>query len=183
MAQRDVIDLIQADHQEFRTLFDSIDTIPPDQREDLFRTLVAELARHEAAEEALVHRALRDDVPDGESVAEQVLEEESGAERLLADMEKMDPTSSDFLDAFIRLRDDVIGHADHEEREEHPRLREQLDEQQLRDMADKWERLKDMGPTRPHPRTPQSPEVRGAVGPIAGVFDRARDRARQMLSG
>lgn len=177
----DIIDLILEDHDEVRELFSRLDTTDPEGRGELFETIVYELARHEAAEETIVHPTLRDEVPAGGSIAESVLEEESEAEQLMADMEKMDPTSDEFLAAFRRLRDDVLEHAEHEEDEEHPKLREQLTQERLREMGEGFEKLKEKAPTRPHPKTPQTPEVRAAVGPIAGVFDRMRDAARDLL--
>lgn len=71
-----------------------IETADVEQRQELFRTLVAELARHEASEEAIVHPTLRDEAPGGEVVARSVLEEESQAERLLARMETWTPVAT-----------------------------------------------------------------------------------------
>lgn len=94
----------------------------------------------------------------------------------------MDPSSDEFVNAFASLRDDVLAHADHEEHEEHPQLRNSLSESRLKEMAEGWEQLKQLAPTRPHPHTPQTPEVRATVGPVAGIFDRARDAARELVS-
>lgn len=182
MAQ-DVIELIQQDHQQVRQLFGQIETADADSRGELFHELVGELARHEAAEEAIVHPTLRDEVTNGQAIAEDVLEEENQAESLLARMEKMDPASDEFVDAFHSLRDDVLEHAEHEEREEHPKLREALSDERRQEMGQGWLKLKEIAPTRPHPHTPQTPEVRAAVGPVAGAFDRARDAARDLFKG
>ena len=182
MAQ-DVIELIREDHQQFRQLFGQIETADAELRGDLFQQLVSGLARHEAAEETIVHPTLRDEVDDGRTIAEEVLEEESQAESLLARMEKMDPASGEFVEAFHSLRDDVLEHAEHEERDEHPRLREALSEERRREMGEGWLKLKQSAPTHPHPHTPQTPEVRAAVGPVAGAFDRARDAARDLFKG
>ena len=182
MAGKDIVDVIVDDHREFRRMFQQMDEVAVDQRGDLFRHMVAELARHEAAEESLVHPALRDEAPGGDEIASQVLEEESEAEKLMARMEDMDPASDEFLAAFRDLREDVLSHADHEERDEHPLLRSSLDGDRRMEMADRFERLKDVAPTHPHPLTPQKPEVRKAAGPVAGIFDRARDAARKLFS-
>ena len=182
MPHQDIITLIKDDHDEFRHLLAQIETAAAEDRGELFRTLVAELARHEASEEAIVHPTLRDEAAGGQSVAEEVLEEENQAENLLARMEDMDPATPEFMDAFRSLRDDVVSHAEHEEREEHPKLREALSDSRRQEMAEGWTTLKERAPTRPHPHTPQTPEVRAAVGPIAGVFDRARDAARDLVS-
>lgn len=181
MAEQDIIDRLTDDHTAIRALFGELESTPADQRGDLFRHIVSELARHEAAEEAVVHAATRG-LPGGQHVVSAVLEEENRAEHLMAEMEGMEPRSDEFLVAFRRLRDDVLAHAEHEEAEEFPLLREHLDSDRRRRMADGFGLLKGMAPTHPHPRTPQDPKVRAAVGPIAGIFDRARDAARSAFS-
>lgn len=178
MAEKDIVDLLLDDHREFRELFPQLREASGTQRDELFHYLVARLASHEAAEEAVVHPALRDDVPDGEAIAVAVLEEEADAERLLHRMTKMDVDSAEFDAALDDLERDVLAHADHEEREEFPRLREHLDVTHRREMGGAFTTLRASGPTRPHPLTPQAPEIRAAVGPLAGIFDRARDAAR-----
>lgn len=72
-------------------------------------------------------------------------------------------------------------HADHEERDEFPRLREDNDEATLRLMATAVRAAEAVAPTHPHPRAGESMAVNGAVGPIAGVVDRARDAVRSVL--
>jgi hemerythrin superfamily protein len=178
MAEKDIIDLLLADHREFRELFPQLREASGKEREELFHYLVARLASHEAAEESVVHPALRDDVPGGEEVAISVLQEEADAEQLLHRMTKMEVDSDEFAAALGHLERDVLAHADHEERDEFPRIREHLDVTHRREMGRAFTTLRQSGPTRPHPRTPQAPEIRAAVGPMVGIFDRARDAAR-----
>lgn len=178
----DILELLLEDHRDFRELLRELEDAPPDQREDLFRYVVSRLASHEAAEEAVVHRAVRDDVPGGEKVAAARLSEEQEAEQLLARMAEMDPELSEFTDAVAGLRGDVLQHAENEERDEFPKLREHVDEGRRQKLGQAFQKLRDSGPTRPHPNTPQTPEVRAAAGPIVGMFDRARDAARNAFT-
>ena len=182
MATPDIVDLLTDDHDLVRSLFEELETCSADERGDLFGRIVHELARHEAAEEAVVHPTTRDEVDDGGTVARTALHEESKAETLMADMESMHSESDEFLASFRELRDDVLQHATYEESEEFPRLRETLDADRLSAMADGYRTVKETAPTHPHPKTPQTPEVRAAIGPIAGIFDRARDAAREALN-
>lgn len=182
MAAQDIVDLLLEEHQDFRRLFTELETTEPEFRDDLFHYVVARLASHEAAEESVVHPTLRDTVPGGQPIAEEVLEEEASAERLLADMADMDATSDEFAAKLRTLRDEVLSHAEHEERDVFPRIREHVEPQRRAEMAEAFTKLKESGPTRPHPNTPQKPEVRAAVGPIAGAFDRARDKAREIFN-
>lgn len=177
----DIIDLIQQDHNEVRELFSRLEDVSPSQRQELFETIVYELARHEAAEESIIHPTLRDEIDGGRSVAESILEGESEAETLMADMQDMDPESDEFLDSFRQLRDDVLERAEHEENVEHPKIREQISIERRQEMGEAFADLKETAPTRPHPNTPQTPEVRAAIGPVAGVFDRMRDKARELM--
>ncbi|MBW3665240.1 MAG: hemerythrin domain-containing protein [Actinobacteria bacterium] len=178
---QDIVQLIQGDHDEVRALLQQLETAVPTARKELFERLVYELARHEAAEEAIVHPTLRDEVSNGEPIAESLLDEESKAEQLLADMESMDPESEEFLTAFAELRDDVLQHAQHEENEEHPLLRQELSAERLAQMGEGFEKVKQNAPTHPHPNTPTTPEVRAAAGPVVGVFDRMRDKVKELI--
>lgn len=178
---RDIIDEIQADHDEIRALFAQVEQAPPEEREDLVRHLVSVLARHEAAEESVVHPTLRDEFSGGDTIAEEILREESEAEQMLADLEGLDPAGEEFARLIRKLKLAVFTHASHEEEREHPRLRE-LDEGRRHDMGQAFDQIRDRAPTHPHPRTPQTPGVRAAAGPLVGMFDRARDAVRDATS-
>jgi hemerythrin superfamily protein len=180
---KDIVDVLLEDHEEFRTLFEEVRGADEEDRDDLFRYLVGRLASHEAAEEALVHKALRDEVEGGREVAEAVLEEEASAEERLARMAKKDEWDQEFVQDLNGLEQQVLAHADHEEKEEFPLLRQHLSRERRVELAERFVLVRDTGPTRPHPGTPQTPEVRAAAGPIAGMFDRARDTARSILPG
>jgi hypothetical protein len=177
----DIVDVLLVEHDDLRRLLTEVESTAPAERAGPFRELVARLASHEAAEEAVVHRALRDEVPDGGEVAAEVLAEEAASERLLATMEDMDPASEDFAAAFATLRTEVLSHAAHEEAEEFPLLREHLSPLRRDELGELFVTLRDAGPTHPHPHTPQLPEIRAAAGPIVGFFDRARDAVRDTL--
>jgi hemerythrin superfamily protein len=178
---RDIVDVLVDEHIEIRRLFDEVEHARGTEREDRFRHLVAQLAGHEAAEEALVHPVLRDDVPGGAAVAAQILDEESSAERLLAELTHQDLSSPEFETGLRRLRSEVVTHAEHEEREEFTRLRDHVSADTRADLGRRYERVKAAGPTRPHPHTPQTPEIRALLGPIVGLFDRVRDSIRDAL--
>ncbi|MDQ4130385.1 MAG: hemerythrin domain-containing protein, partial [Actinomycetota bacterium] len=69
----------------------------------------------------------------------------------------------------------------HEEREVFPRLREYCDAEQRSTMADRFDTAKKTGPTPPHPQAPNRPPGLLALGPVASIFDRARDAARNAM--
>lgn len=179
----DILAVIRSDHNEVRTMFARLESTPIDQRGDLFSEIVSELARHETAEEMIVYPTLRDAAPQGDQVAEARISEEQQAEELLAAMEDMDPASDEFLKSFRKLREEVEDHASHEEQEVLPRLREYCDLEQLDSMGERFNTAKKTGPTHPHPKAPNTPAGLMALGPVASVFDRARDAARKAMGG
>lgn len=179
---RDILDILLEDHQEFRDLFAALEATPAEDREPMFSYLVQRLVGHEAAESAIVHRTVRDEVPGGRPIAQARLEEEAEAEELLKQMTEMDAGSAEFTAALARLQTDVLTHALREEQHEFPQARQHIGLNRRMEMGRRFQQLRDGGPTRPHPATPQTPEVRAAVGPMIGAIDRARDAVRGLFS-
>lgn len=177
----DIIELLRDEHEDLRELFSEVLSAEPLARTESFRNLVSRLAAHEAAEEALVHGVSRKEVPGGEGPADIALEQEASAERMLAGMEEMDPSSDEFVVALKELETAVLEHADHEEQHEFPLLVEHLTITRRRELAEAFQALRATGPTHPHPMTPQNPAVRALTGPVVGIFDRARDAVRDAL--
>lgn len=171
----DLVSRILDDHELIRTRFSLLLDAPPTQREPLFRELVATLVQHEAVESIVLHPTVRDNVPGGEKLAEDRLVEEQESEERLAELEELDPTSDMFVAALTSLRDEVIHHAEAEEREEFPKLREHVDADVLEVLGEQYERLKATAPTHPHPESGQSAISNLFGGPIIGMVDRVRD--------
>jgi len=102
------------------------------------------------------------------------LREEKEAKQVLADLEKLDPDSSDFDTKLRGLQKSVIAHAGAEEREEFARLGNQLEPARLVRMRKAVEFTEAVAPTRPHPGV-ESPLANLLVGPFASMIDRTRD--------
>lgn len=176
-----IVESLMDDHTAARTLMARIATTAPDEREELFRELVAVLARHEAAEETILWPVVRAELTGGSGMADRRIAEEQEAEELLAEMEHMDPTTDEFLARFAQLRQDVERHASREEHQVFPELTAHLPPPRLRELGERLERIKAIGPTHPHPHAPNTPPGVTAAGPIAGAFDRARDAIRDLI--
>jgi hemerythrin superfamily protein len=175
----DVIELLQRQHEEIRQLFTQLETATGDRRKDLFHDLVRLLAVHETAEEEVVHPEVRS-LRGGEVVVEARLGEEHRAKELLATMTDIGPDADGFDTLLVQLRDDVLAHADHEEREEFPLLRQAHDQQRLRAMASTVKVAEKIAPTRPHPGV-ESATANLLLGPPAAIVDRVRDAIRGAL--
>ena len=178
MAQT-IIDALRRDHQDVRKLLARLETASGKQRRELFQRLVAELVRHEVAEEEILRPVSKRDA--GEAIANARIKEESQAEQLLKDMEKLDPDSAEFASKLTRLRRDVERHAEAEETKEFPRVAKKETTERLEQMGRAYEAAKKAAPTRPHPKTPNTPAANLLAGPFAAVADRARDAVRDAL--
>lgn len=179
---RDIIELLRDEHEDLRGLFSEVLNAEPQARTEPFRYLMARLVAHEAAEEALVHNVGRDEVPGVEEHATIAREQEASAERMLAAIEDIEPSSDEFVPALQELEKAVLEHAAYEEQHEFPLLAEHLTITRRRELAEAFQVLRAEGPTRPHPKMPQNPAVRALTGPVVGVVDRARDTVRDVLN-
>ncbi|MEU1548734.1 hemerythrin domain-containing protein [Nocardia sp. NPDC005745] len=171
----DAIDFLVHQHGRIKQLFiETAETSDPVERESKFFELRRLLAVHETAEEEIIHPRARREIGDGAYIVDARLEEENKAKKQLAEMESLDISSMEFQVRLAKLREAVLAHADHEEREEFARLREELDDEALRRLRKTVELAETMAPTRPHPGV-ESATANVLVGPFAAMMDRAKD--------
>jgi len=130
-SQPDVVDVLLAQHKLVRELIAEVSGAQGEARQRAFDELRTLLALHEAAEESIVHPAAHD------GVAEARVAEEQHAARAIAQLESLDPGSEAFDQAFAAFAQAVLAHADKEEREEFPALREGTSSRTLQEMAER----------------------------------------------
>ncbi|MDT0390527.1 MULTISPECIES: hemerythrin domain-containing protein [Streptomyces] len=176
----DVVALLMRQHGDIRNLFDEVERTAGDERRAAFRDLVRLLAVHETAEEEVVRPFTRANVPGGEQVVEDRLNEEREAKELLSRLDGMDTDDPKFLPELLALRLDVMAHARAEERYEFNHIRRHADRGRLASMASALKAAEAMAPTRPHPGT-ESAAKNLAVGPLAALVDRTRDAVRKAM--
>lgn len=175
----DVIDLLIAQHRRIRELFDRLDQTAGRERRDIFRELVRLLAVHETAEEEVVHPAARK-ARGGPPIVDARVGEEHRATRLLSTLDSMGTEAEGFDTLLTQLREDVLAHAEHEEREEFPLLRATFDEERLRRMARAVRAAEAVAPTHPHPGI-EGRKANLLLGPPVAIMDRTRDLIRAAL--
>ncbi len=173
----DAVDLLTAQHEEARQLFAQLQGGGQGRR-DTFECLVRLLAVHETAEEEVVYPALRGTGADGDRIAEARKAEEDEAKKMLSDLEKLGVDGEGFDAQLETFRIAVLAHAENEEREVFPRLRQSLDADTLRSMRTALETAEAMAPTHPHPHGPESALGNILVGPFVAVVDKVRDALR-----
>lgn len=174
-----IIDHLTADHQQIKVLFSDVMFVRPENRADTFSQLVTQLVQHEIAEESVVYPEVVAATSDGAAAGVPRLREQAEAEQMLAQMEALDPRSSDFTAALTELSIAVINHAEAEERQIFPLLRSGEDPDALFELAARYEQAKHRAPTHPHPHAPDTPPANKVLGPITALFDRARDAVRR----
>ena len=157
----DLVELLDQDHRHVEQLLARFGDLPPEGREEPFWNLVAELVRHEVAEEVVVYPAIRSDMPDADRVADARIAEQSAAEEKLSQMEKLDRETVEFTTTFHELRSAVLAHTKAEEETIFPLLRNGEDEAALAGMGERYEKAK--ADARPRTRTPMRPTRRRAI--------------------
>jgi hemerythrin superfamily protein len=173
LPEGDVIAILLEQHARIRELFQDISSAEGEHKKHAFDELRSLLAVHETAEE-MVLRPVSEDAAGG-SIADARNAEESEANEVLKDLEKMDVASADFdakLQAFEKA---VSDHADHEESEEFPFILQQCDESKRQTMGKQIKAAEAIAPTHPHPSAAGSTAAQYAAGPFASLVDRTRD--------
>jgi hemerythrin superfamily protein len=176
---RDVVDLLIAQHDEIRRLFDEVEGAGGEERAAAFDRLRRLLAVHETAEEEIVHPFARRHLADGPEVVGARLTEENQAKQLLSDLEYFGTGESGFSRRLGDLRLAVMDHARQEEAEEFPRIRELSSEKERHRMAMAVRAAEAVAPTHPHVGFESAP-ANVIAGPFAAVADRARDAIRNV---
>ncbi|WP_030667732.1 hemerythrin domain-containing protein [Streptomyces sp. NRRL B-1347] len=180
--RNDVVELLTAQHTAIRELLDKVATTKGEERKECFQDAVRLLAVHETAEEEVVHPFARRNIDGGELVVADRLKEEEGAKEALARLDDMDPDSPEFLDLFAALRQDVLAHAEAEERYEFAHFHRVTDRKKLETLARAVRAAEAVAPTRPHPGTDTALK-NVATAPVATVVDRTRDAIRKVTKG
>ena len=108
------------------------------------------------------------------------LEEHHIVKWVLSELDGMDPGAERFDAKVTVLIENVRHHVEEEEGEFFPKVRDELGRKALGDLGEALEKAKSTAPTHPHPRSPDTPSV---VGAIAGVIDRVTDSVSGVAQG
>jgi hemerythrin superfamily protein len=173
----DLIRVILQDHDRFKAVFAELErgAGEVDGRKDLVDHVIAELVRHEVAEEQFMYPAARSKLPDGDELADHEISEHAEAEIVLKRLEGLGPEDPDFERLVAEMIEDVRHHMREEEEKLLPRLREACDAEELQHLGYKVLAAKEFAPTRPHPHAPDKPPANLILGPGVGFIDKIRD--------
>lgn len=170
----DVVDFLVSQHEQIKALFAETLSASGEERKKAFVAVRRLLAVHETAEEEVVHPRAKRKLSDGAAVVGKRLHEEHEAKAMLQRLEKLDVDSDEFTRVLTQLRDAVVEHAEHEERDEFSKLGQELSGEELARMGRAAKLAEAIAPTRPHAGV-ESQVANLAAGPFAAMLDRARD--------
>jgi hemerythrin superfamily protein len=178
----DAITLLKRDHERVEKLFKQYEDAGPrayKTKRGIVDRIIRELVQHAEIEEQVFYPAVREMVPDEEDLVLESLEEHHLVEVTLAELDGMDPEEERF-DAKVRvLIEHTRHHVEEEETELFPAVRDALGRKQLTEIAERMEHVRKAAPTRPHPRSPDTPPGNVITGAAAGVIDGVRDAVRR----
>ena len=100
------------------------------------------------------------------------LEEHHIVKWVLSELERMDPEDERFDAKVTVLIENVRHHVKEEEGEYFPAVRDELGRKALTELGDAMVSAKKTAPTRPHPRSPDTPPGNLVAGTAAGVVDK-----------
>jgi hemerythrin superfamily protein len=177
MAGENLISVLVTDHREVEQMFTELEApgLARERRAELRDKVITELARHSVAEEMYLYPITRQALPGGDQVADREIQDHAAAERVMKDLEGVDPDDARFDDLLTQLITDIRGHVAEEETDLFPRLRASCPEQELADLGAKVQAAKKTAPTHPHPSAPDKPPMNKVMGPPMGLVDRVRD--------
>src|SRR5579859_7574954 len=131
----DVIGILYAQHAQVQDLFERVEKSSAGTRQEAFDDLISFLIAHETAEQAVLRPVSRETA--GDDVVEARLQEEENANQVIAELQTLDLSSSEFDRMFAEFKKAVTDHAEHEETDEFPTVLEERDEDERRVMGER----------------------------------------------
>jgi hemerythrin-like domain-containing protein len=175
----DAIELLTTDHAEVEQMFRQIESLPEGEaRSELVAGVIRELSIHAAIEEQILYPVMRKELPDGETLVQEAIDEHQRVKETLAAIERSD-ASAERDPHLVSLIGNVRHHVDEEETELFPKLRASVASSELREMGSKLASAKKMAPTHPHPNAPNTPPGNIVGGAAAALLDKARDALKR----
>jgi hemerythrin-like domain-containing protein len=182
----DAITMLKDDHKTVEQLFKRFEKAGDRafaEKRQLADRIVEALSKHAAIEEQVFYPVARATVPDTEDVVLESLEEHHIVKWVLSELDGMDPAEERFDAKMTVLIENVRHHVEEEEQEFFPKVRAELDRNALAEVGRAMETAKEMAPSHPHPRSPDTPPGNLAAAAGAGVVDRIGDTVSGVAQG
>ena len=147
MAKEDALQLLKEDHERVEKLLDKLVATTDrgiQTRRDLLEKISAEIKTHTKLEEEIVYPAFREagERKSDERLYYEAKEEHHAADKVLSDLRRADPSTAAFGGKAKVLCELVKHHADEEEKEMFPRIRELLSKDELVELGERMKARK-----------------------------------------
>ncbi|MGI8776823.1 MAG: hemerythrin domain-containing protein [Acidimicrobiales bacterium] len=177
----DAIALLRNDHREVERLFKQFEKAGPNAhktRRQVADRIVKELSVHAAIEEQVFYPAVREAVPETDDDVLEGLEEHHIVKWTLSEVDGMDPEHERFVPKMTVLIESVRHHVTEEEGELFSTVRGAMTRKQLAELGEVMAQAKEIAPTGPHPRAPDTPPAGAAKAVAAGIKKAATVRKK-----
>jgi len=165
----------RADHVELDRLLHELDGRTGSAQEEVLGKIDRLVFSHAFAEETVLWPVLRRVLPDGDALTLQVEKEHQEVNELVSAIEADGPDDPRRPARLARLVEVLREDVRDEEDVLFPRLQEAVSAEELRRLGRRWELMRRLSPTRPHPTVSRRPPGNALSGLPLTVLDRTRD--------
>lgn len=183
----DVTVVLGRDHNQINALLQQLKAIPAgpkggnaadtSRRESIVDMITVAASGHEAVEEVHFWPRVRKDVPDGDALADQAIEQEKQGAQTLAKLGKAQPGESEFDELVGQLVSELRKHVAFEDKV-FLAVRSAVDADGRQEWGETIRKAEERAPTRPHPHAPRGAKPLAAAAGVGGAAaDKVRDKA------
>ena len=163
------------DHIELDRLLQELDGTTGSAQEEVLGRIDRLVFSHAFAEETVLWPVLRRVLPDGDALTLQVEKEHQEVNELVSALEAEGPDDPRRPARLARLVEVLREDVRDEEDVLFPRLQEAVPADELRRLGRRWDLMRRISPTRPHPTVSRRPPGNAFSGLPLSVLDRTRD--------
>lgn len=180
--QQSVIDLVIADHNEAKSLFARYGaTTDLKEKENLARQLIKALSEHGAQEEMTIYPWMKSHDKSSVGMVDHGIEEHRDLKKALYELDQLsDGAANPKFDQVVqKVWKTLSHHIEEEESRILPKMREMATKEELIELGNKFNSVKIIAPSRPHPAAPSEgiPAMMANMG--AAAVDKLRDAGRE----
>ena len=174
----DAITLLKEDHHNVEQLFKRFESSGHGahrERQHLTARVIEALSVHSAIEEQVFYPFVRANLEESAAQVLEGLEEHHVVKLLLSELESSEPTDERFAPKMAVLIESVRRHVKEEEGELFASVRSHLARGILSDLGEAMLAARNISPTHPHPRSPDTPPANRLLGPVLSVAEHVGD--------
>ncbi len=172
---RSVLARQRRDHVQLDRLLHQLEATTGAPQEGVLQRIDRLVFSHAFAEEAVLWPVLRRELPDGDELTLRVEQEHQEVNELVAALERDGQDDHRRPARLARLVEVLREDVRDEEDVLLPRLQEQLSHDELRRLGARWELVRRIAPTRPHPTVSRRPPGNALSALPLSLLDRTRD--------